>query len=258
MSKDKEIVPIKIEGALAKMDLVSLLADTTGTPDNSDRTLYKQGKEDYWKNGDEKAESVLGIFCYSLRPTRAFWHPDKNMDGSAPTCYSFNGIQPHANSEEPESDLCRGCQWDKLGTAKQGKGKACKTKASDWIIEVPDNIEIGSDGRAYVDPARVLGISVMQYSIANRDAPGEFTKYIKKAKEIGSVPIPQAVLGRWGFQGSTSSGGTKYSAVKLDVVAALPSQEEDPHLWEFIVKMTTELMQGGALADLDRWSGTND
>lgn len=250
-NEEKGIKPIDIGGGelMSPEDMGAMLGGTTGqaaTPLES-LSVYNQGKEDYWSFGeDEKKESVLGVFLYSGRPLRAFWHPDKEMDGSAPTCFSLDGAAPSELAEQAESDACKGCPWDKLGTAKVGKGKACKAKAADFIMEVPDNVEIGEDGKAYVDPDRILGPAVLRYSIANAQGPAEFSRYCKGAKEVGAIPFPQAVLGKWHFQSAKSKSGVKYSAIKLDVVAPLPGPEEDPALWAVIMRETRMLKEGTA------------
>ena len=259
-NEEKGITPIDIGGGemVSHEAMGDILGGTTGqaaTPMDA-LSVYNQGKEDYWSFGeDEKVESVLGIFLYSGRPLRAFWHPDKEMDGSAPTCFSLNGTSPEPNSEQAENDTCAGCPWDKLGTAKVGKGKACKAKAADFIVEVPNNVEIGEDGKAYVDPDRILGPAVMRYSIANSVAPKAFSDYLKKAKEVGAYPAPQAVLGRWTFQSSKSKSGVKYSAVKLEVVAPLPGPQDDPSLWAMIMRETKRLKEGAAAEILMILSG---
>ena len=250
-TEEKGIKPVDIgSGELMSPDQMGdLLGGTTGLASSPLESLsvYNQGKEDYWSFGeDEKKGEVLGIFLYSGRPLRAFWHPDKEMDGSSPTCFSLNGVEPSDLSESAESDACQGCPWNKLGTAKVGKGKACKAKAADFIMEVPSNVEIGDDGVAYVDPERVLGPAVLRYSIANAQGPAEFSRFCKGAKEVGSVPYPQAVLGKWHFQSAKSKSGVKYSAIKLDVVAPLPSPEDDPSLWKVIMQQTKLLKEGSA------------
>lgn len=43
-----------------------------------------------------------------------------------PSCYSRDNIRPDEQAAFPQSDTCKGCQWDEFGTATQGKGKGCK------------------------------------------------------------------------------------------------------------------------------------
>lgn len=252
MTDDNAITPIEVGGELMNPNdaeaMRELLGGTTGQSSSplEQLAIFNQGKEDYFSFGDdEKCESVLGIFLYSARPMRAFWPLDSQMDGSAPTCFSVDGQTPSELVHNPESPSCADCVYDKLGTAKVGKGKACKTKAADFIIQVPDSIEI-VDGIAQIDPSRILGPGLLRYSIANREGPAEFVRYLKSAKEIGSVPFPQAVLGKWSFQRTQSKSGVKFFAIKMEAVAALPSPQDDPALWAVIMKETKALKQGQA------------
>lgn len=75
----------------------------------------------------------------------AFAHENQYFTGTfdpatpaVPACYSFgdtdaaepeNGMSPHAKAKEPQGDangLCAGCWANAMGSAAQGKGKACK------------------------------------------------------------------------------------------------------------------------------------
>ena len=260
-TEEKGITPIKIGGGemVSPDNMGDLFGGTTGTQGDfkDDLSVYKQGKADYWSFGEgDKKDAVLGIFLYSARPLRAFWHPDKDMDGSSPSCHSFGGVTPEAGAESPEAPECQGCPWNALGTAKVGRGKACKAKAMDFIIEVPSNVAINSDGVAEIDKSRLLGPGAMWYSVANKEGPAEFSRFLKGAKEIGPIPYPQAVLGRWGWQTQPSKSGVEYSAIRLEAIAALPSPQDDPVLWAAIASATNDLKQGMALEILNMISGS--
>lgn len=54
---------------------------------------------------------------------------------SSPACYAFSvpdardpskGMSPHEQSEDPQSQMCAGCEMNEWGTADVGRGKACK------------------------------------------------------------------------------------------------------------------------------------
>ena len=251
MSEDNEtgMTPVNIGSSdlAAPGAMDDVFGNTTGGPASPMEaiTIYNQGKADFWKFGDgEKRDSVFGIFLYSARPMRAFW-PGQSMDGSPPECWSVNGQVPHPIVENPQSDACKGCPLDKLGTAHIGRGKACKTKAADFIVEVPEGVDI-VDGVAQIEAGRILGPALMRYSISNREGPQEWTGFVRQAKAIGKVPYPQAVLGKWTFQEGRSKSGTDYSAIKMEVVAALPGPEDDPDLWKMIATETQQLKTGAA------------
>lgn len=61
------------------------------------------------------------------------YYGDREFDPdnpSSPVCYSFSedGKQmvPHEASPEKQCDACKDCGWMEFGTAKRGRGKACK------------------------------------------------------------------------------------------------------------------------------------
>jgi hypothetical protein len=60
-------------------------------------------------------------------------------NAEAPTCYAFGrdaaeDMGPHPSMQSdlsyfiPQSDTCKGCQWNVYGTADKGKGKACQNR----------------------------------------------------------------------------------------------------------------------------------
>ena len=250
------IVPITDED-------MDILGDTTGAPtsDLDGLSIYRQGKGDEFKCGDDKVKQVTGIFLYSQRPMRAFWPIDSEMDGSAPCCWSLNSEAPAEGSEDRQNDSCSTCQWNELGSAKVGRGKACKTKASDFIIQVgpfetsPD--KIGSLNKVYVTPQNVVGPALMNYSISNAVAPDSFRSFVKGARELGR-PV-QGVLAKWTLEEHrTKKSNVEYSACEIEIIGVLPDHKEDPELWGTILKEVRQLKEGQAVNLLTRLAGSND
>lgn len=265
MSNDKEIVPVVAvpsDGALVVPDkeMNALLDGTTGkqTSGLDNLSIYNQGKEDYWVFGEDKKKAeVIGIFLFSVRPARAFWPPDKPQDGSPPECWSFDGMKPEAEITSPQAPACQGCKWDQLGTAKMGKGRACKTKANDFIIEVNGHDKMPDGKTILIDPAtHITGPGLMRYSIANREGPRAWAEFIKGAKEIGRPP--QGVLAKWKWQSARNKSNIKYSAIDIEIIGPLCTPQEDPELWAKILNEVKSLKGGFALQILKLLSGTRD
>lgn len=258
-SETKELARVDLGGgAIAPSEVADILGDTTGSASSplEQLSIYNQGKEDYWAFGeDKKKPSVTGIFLFSQRPMRAFWHPQKEMDGSPPSCWSMDSLKPHDASSKKEAESCGSCPWNQLGTAKQGKGRACKTKASDFLIEInEDAMETNSEkGITYVDPKNVLGPALLRYSIGNKEGPAEWQRFIKAAKEKGTVP--QGVVARFGWQTARNKTNVKYSAIKIEVIARLPDPKDDPELWQMILRNVKDLKGGNAAQILTMLAG---
>lgn len=225
--------------------LASLLDDTTGravTPLDG-LLVYRQGKEDYFKRGEDRVGSVTGIFLLSRRPTRAFWEKEE-LSGEAPSCYSFDGLVPAPQIDQPQSEECKGCRWDEMGSGKGG-AKKCKTKAADFMLVVPDNYERDTaNNLAWVDPKKIVGPGVILYSIGNRGSARGYQAWLTDLKEKGLRP--QGVLTRWSFGLDRSKSNVDYNFVAMETVMPLPDPTHDPALWSFIVEQVQGLKGGNA------------
>ena len=147
-------------------------------------------------------------------------------------------------------------------TAKVGKGKACKTKAQDFIIQVSEaGIEVGDDKvgplpKMYAAPSMFVGPALVNYSIANAVSPKAFRAFIKSCKELGRPP--QGVVARWGFEMARSKSNVEYSAVSIDILGVLPDHKEDPELWGVIIGQVKALKAGQAVNILNMLSGSSN
>ena len=68
--------------------------------------------ENQWFEGDFDPDRVRTPACYS------FGDPDR--------ANPEDGMAPHAQARDKQSELCANCHFNKMGTAEKGKGKACK------------------------------------------------------------------------------------------------------------------------------------
>jgi len=220
-------------------------------------TIYKSGKEDYFNRGEEKVESIVGVLLYSQRPMRTWWS-DSEISDKAPDCFSLDGIQPSGESSEAQADKCADCPHDKFGSAAKGAGKACKTRAADFILEVSQfelalpPITKNSIPVYTLAPDRILGPALVRYGIGNREASDNYASIVRFARERGTYI--QAMLCRWGFTKGQSKSGTKYDVVHVEPIAKI----DDATFQKVIVPMVRTLKSGQALEVLTQLGGTKD
>ena len=244
---------------LTDKELAELFGDTMGRPTSSLDTLtvYRAGKEDYFRRGDDKVPSVTGVLLYSQRPMRTFWESSEISD-SPPDCHSIDSIRPSPESAKVQADTCASCPHDKFGSAAVGKGKACKTRAADFVLEVK------SDGLLLapitpttwtvipLTPEMVMGPALVRYGIGNREASDNYAALTRFAKDRGT-PV-QGLLCRWSFVKGKSKSNVEY-----DVVTVTPLAKVSPDtLMTLIVPLVRDLKNGGAASVLTALSGKKD
>lgn len=248
MADDKNlIVPLKAgEVSIAThKQLDAMLDDTVGRSSGllDGLTVFRQGKEDYFNVGDEKRGTVLGIFMLSRRPNRACWEKEE-LSGDAPACFSFDGITPHSSIAKPFAAKCDGCPFDKPGSGK-GNSKKCKQKASDFILLLRDKIQYTEDrSTAFVTKDDIIGPGLVNFSIGNRGSSAAYQEWLRTCKEKGVRP--QGCVTRWSFGEDESKSGVTYNFVKQEYVAMIAGPENDPDLWNVIVKAVMDLKSGSA------------
>lgn len=231
------------ENALSTDVLKDVLGDTTGGPaDLLDQlALYRQGKEDYFKLGEEKRVEVVGIFLLSARPSRAMWLSD-DLTGDAPDCFSFDGVTPHEVVTKNPAATCGECPFDKLGSG-QGRSKKCKTKANDFVLLLPPGFIVDEvSKKAVITAEDIVGPALINYSTANRGTSRNWQAWLRSLKELGMYP--QGVAATWSFGGDRNKAGTAYSFVQIETIAPLPSAEEQPELWDAILTQVRLLKSG--------------
>lgn len=240
-------------------DIDAALAGTLGGPSSLLDTLriYRGSKDDYFETKDESRHpTVRGIFLLSLRPSRAWWET-RGITGDAPTCWSLDGVKPHQRSMKAQSpDGCGKCPHDAFGTADQGGGKACKTRAQDFIIEVRKDVEI-VEGNVLLDAERdLVGPALLSYSTGNRESTDGWNNFLRSCRERGQRP--HGVLAEWGFRRAVSKSDVKFFACEPKVIAILQPPEGNPTLWRRIVDSVTNLKSGGAEGVMVALAGKRD
>lgn len=246
---------------LASADqLADLFEGTTGRPTSlmDTLTVYRAGKEDYFRRGDEKVPWVHGVLLYSQRPMRTWWSSDEISD-KPPECFSLDGIKPSAESADVQADSCAECPWDKFATASKGRGKACKTRAADFVLEVNafavgtiPNVTPTSLPVVALDKKSIMGPAIIRYGIGNREAADNYAAIMRFAKERGTYV--QGLLCRWAFTKGTSKGGIDYDVVVIEALARI----DDATIQAAVVPLVRTLKKGQALEVLTALSGQKD
>lgn len=240
--------------------LGELFSDTMGKPTSlmDTLTIYRAGKEDYFKRGDEKVASVLGVLLYSQRPMRTWWPSDEISD-SPPSCWSLDSIAPHPDSNEAQADKCEQCPHDKFGSALKGRGKACKTRAADFVLEVAPgavaNLPILTPSTIPVvklTPALVVGTALVRYGIGNREAANSYANLMRFAKERATYV--QGLICRWGFVRGTNKSNVEYDVVEFEPVAKI----DDDSIQKLVVPMVRSLKGGQAISVLTALAGQRE
>lgn len=129
------------------------------------------------RNTEEVVKELL-VVPVMLREVRSYWA--RKGAGDAPDCRSTDGIKPAVIDDvEPQAATCAACPWNKFGTAEQGAGKKCKTKAVLFAVRV------GADGTL------IDGV-VLRFSASNR-AVNASIMAADKASAAAGVPRPLSV-----------------------------------------------------------------
>lgn len=249
------------DSELALGELDSVLDDTLGSPTGllDALSVFRPGKGEWFEIGDEKKEEVIGIFLISRRPSRACWASDE-ITGDSPVCWSINGTTPHELVSQPYSEQCQGCPNDQLGSGS-GRSKKCKTKAKDFMLLLPidstDAMQMALKKEVVqINPGNIVGPAMVDYSIGNRGASRAYQSWQRAVREKGHRP--QGVITKWSFGKDTNKAGTDYDFVSMEMVAPLPTPEEDPAIWKTIVSAVQALKSGQADDILVALSGAHE
>ena len=106
-------------------------------------------------------------------------------DIAPPECFALGKAKyeliPHENVENPPNGECKGCPWAEFGTARQGKGPACKTRVRLVVLAVSEDLN-GS----MKEPELAI-IKVSPTSVANFDAVGSSKKQPGHLKNLAAA-----------------------------------------------------------------------
>jgi hypothetical protein len=109
------------------------------------RISLRNGKFRFLKKGVEIAAVAekLDVVLIAANPTVGrLWYAkafDPDAAGTRPDCYSREGVRPEADSPLLQSPLCGTCPRNAVGSANNGKGKACAYKKRTVLVS-PTNI----------------------------------------------------------------------------------------------------------------------
>jgi hypothetical protein len=139
MSKSKELVDWK--AALGKqIDTVKKAVDHDGIPVISLKNGRMSMNDELLPN--DEIEVVILAHTYERMWYDRAYDPD---DKSGPDCFALGEDQydmyPHENVPKPPNDACKGCPMAEFGSALQGKGPACKTRAKLLVMPAPANLD---------------------------------------------------------------------------------------------------------------------
>lgn len=237
MTEEKGIAPKEETGIITPEMLDDVLEGTENRLRGPLDTLmiFRQGKEDYFKIGEEKKGRVVGIFLMTF-DTRAFWRSGE-LTGSPPDCHSLDGLVPDERVVHPIHEKCRGCP-----ASAKGADPRCKTKAYDFLIVLKPGFKTQGE-KAVILPDDVLGPGLLIYSTSNRGSNRAYTAWDRQIKEASLRK--QGVVTLWSFGSDKSKGNIDYSFVKQEVVAPIPAHNEPGgEVWEVILKEITHLKDG--------------
>lgn len=94
--------------------------------------------------------------CVVIASVHANLYYDSDYNPSkvvVPICYAFGdpdaddpteGMAPHENCSEPQSEQCQGCPMNEFGSADRGRGKACKNVRRMAVIDT-DSLKSADD-----------------------------------------------------------------------------------------------------------------
>ena len=82
---------------------------------------------------DEEVKEIYGIIVDHHR-VNTFWNSEYSGNSDLPSCLSRDGIQ------SVDGKICNDCENNKFGSAKTGKGKACRNYRRVYIMHDSENI----------------------------------------------------------------------------------------------------------------------
>lgn len=176
------------------------------------RISLRNGKFRFSKAGVEVAvwpNPTLDVVIVAANPAVGRLYYSKPFDSAAtgerPDCYSREGKVPEADSPAKQSELCATCKQNAVGSALNGKGRACSFKKR-VVITAPGKI----DGDAYA-------IDIAAMGLFGEDLPTQklfnLRSYIEALKVNGLI-VP-AVVTRLSFDDAESVPKLYFTPVRV-------------------------------------------
>jgi hypothetical protein len=136
-------------------------------------------------DGAEATDNQIDVIVLYHVLENQYYESDYDPDVPAsPICFAFGRVAPdmapHADCPAPQHDGCKGCPNSEWGSARKGKGKACKEVRRLALITADEADDPTSD-------VRLLKIPVMSCK--------NWTGYVRHLADVLHLP-PFAVLTR--------------------------------------------------------------
>jgi len=143
----------------------------------------------------EVPKEIEGIII-DQHAANAWWQKDQSEgDGNAlPDCFSKDGVTPQLDLELVQATECEGCIQNEYGSAKKGKGKACKNMKRLHIIQGDSMLP----RRFTVPPSSIANADIYLSSLVDRGLPymAVVTKFSLKKKEAGGNVYSEVLFSR--------------------------------------------------------------
>lgn len=132
-------------------------------------------------DGDEVVDNVLNVVVLDHCAENAYYPEKFDPDNlQSPTCFAFGRdaktMAPNADDvPDPQSDLCKNCEFNVFGSADTGRGKACKNLNRLMLVSEDDLEDLSSA------EVRMLKVPVTSGPIWN--------SYVKQLAAIKKPPL---------------------------------------------------------------------
>ncbi len=206
------------------------------------------------KPGEEDPASSIEVVIVRANPNRSkVYYATGYQEGEAlkPTCYSNSGVEPEADSQEPQAKKCAVCvhnQWGSRVTDNGGKGKACSDSrrlavatldapADPMLLRVPAASmraleEFGKQLAARGVPAQAVVTKIgFDYSVAHPALSFKPVGLIGDAgllNEIKAVGQGEIVSQIIGIKPATDANAVEQAAEEPLPVIAAPVKAAEP------------------------------
>lgn len=206
------LVPYSERRAAAAAQYVTQVRE----PPAGDMISLKGGQ---FSMGDEVLGDEIAVVTLNSVWLNIYYDLEYDKDTpSAPRCYAYGHsaqeMAPHISMADhpewfvPQSEDCSSCQWNKFGSARKGKGKACSNKERLSVIpggiyepikgskDTKLTLYLGEERHEYFRDADALSILLSVTSVKN------WNEYVRKLAETMGQP-PYGVVTRMYIEKST-------------------------------------------------------
>lgn len=99
-------------------------------PPSGDKIRITQAKKFVFPDGQESPGPFSAVILDFVSANEYYTNPYVRGEVVPPDCFAINEepglLAPSKNAPKPQSENCSACHWNQYGTARVGKGKACK------------------------------------------------------------------------------------------------------------------------------------